>query len=170
MISPKLLPIGVTLSLLSLGTTTIGQTPPKPRTIELKVYRQSDPKESCPAKVLVTEKPRPYQEGSFSTDGSVNLSALATNISLLNRNNFSATWVGKLKPKYAKCSAAAGMTKVDGENYTGTINYLRMHFVQGKVYFFLDLAGAFDPNDYPLVVLKQSLKTGNPTWTWGGTD
>jgi hypothetical protein len=78
--------------------------------------------------------------------------------------------VGKLKPNYSKCLGAAGITKVDSEKYTGTTNYLRMHFVKGKVYFFLDLAGGFDANDYPLVVLKQSLKNGNPTWTWGGTD
>ncbi|MEH2332457.1 hypothetical protein [Nostoc sp.] len=34
----------------------------------------------------------------------------------------------------------------------------------------LDLAGGSDANDYPLVVLKNRLKNGNPTWTWGGTD
>jgi hypothetical protein len=34
----------------------------------------------------------------------------------------------------------------------------------------LDLAGGFDPNNYPLIVLKQGIKIGNPTWTWGGTD
>ncbi|BAT51619.1 hypothetical protein NOS3756_05450 [Nostoc sp. NIES-3756] len=142
----------------------------KSQKIELKVYSQNEQKQSCPDKVLVTEKPQPYREGSFSTDGSVNLSAYASNISVVSRNEFSVTWVGQLKPRYAKCLAAAGMTKVDGENYSGNINYLRMHFVKGKVYFILDLAGGFDPNNYPLVVLKNSFKNGNPTWTWGGSD
>lgn len=138
--------------------------------IELKVYSQNEQKQSCPEKVIVTEQTRPYQEGSFTTDGSVNLSAYASNISVLNSNEFSVTWVGKLKPRYAKCLASAGMTKVDGENYSGNLNYLRMHFVKGKVYFILDLAGGFDPNDYPLVVVNKGLKNGNPSWSWGGSD
>jgi hypothetical protein len=45
-----------------------------------------------------------------------------------------------------------------------------MHFVKGKVYLILDLAGGYDPNDYPLVVLKKNVKNDKPTWTWGGTD
>ena len=45
-----------------------------------------------------------------------------------------------------------------------------MHFVKGKVYLILDLAGSSDANDYPLEVLKNSLKNGNPAWTCGGTD
>ena len=62
------------------------------------------------------------------------------------------------------------ITKINGEKYTGNINHLRLHFVKGKVYFMLDLAGGFDPNNYPLIVLKQGMKIGNPVWTWGGTD
>jgi hypothetical protein len=138
--------------------------------IELKVYSQNDQKQSCPEKVIVTEQSRPYQEGSFTKDGSVNLSAYASNISVLSSNEFSVTWMGKLKPRYAKCLASAGMAKVDGEDYSGNVNYLRMHFVKGKVYFILDLAGGFDPNSYPLVVVNKSLKNGNPTWSWGGSD
>jgi hypothetical protein len=138
--------------------------------IELKVYSQNEQKRDCPDKVLVTEKPQPYREGSFSTDGSVNLSVYANNVSVLSSNEFSVTWVGQLKPRYAKCLASAGMTKVDGQNYSGNINYLRMHFVKGKVYFILDLAGGFDANNYPLVVLKRGVKNSNPTWTWGGSD
>ncbi|MBD2525858.1 hypothetical protein [Nostoc sp. FACHB-133] len=45
-----------------------------------------------------------------------------------------------------------------------------MHFVKGKVYFMLDLAGGSDPNNYPLIVLNNSFKNGNPAWTWGGSD
>ncbi|MEY3223783.1 MAG: hypothetical protein RLZZ203_2639, partial [Cyanobacteriota bacterium] len=28
----------------------------------------------------------------------------------------------------------------------------------------------FDANNYPLIVVKQGMKKGNPVWTWGGTD
>ncbi|WP_414754977.1 hypothetical protein [Anabaena sp. CCY 9910] len=170
MISCQLLILcaGIALVPMLSSLSTSAQNPSQ--NIELKVYSENEQKQSCPDKVLVTEKPRPYQEGSFTTDGSVNLSNYASNISVLTSNNFSVTWVGKLKPRYAKCSASAGMSKVDGQDYSGSINYLRMHFVKGKIYFILDLAGGFDPNNYPLVVLKNSLKNGNPAWSWGGSD
>jgi hypothetical protein len=32
------------------------------------------------------------------------------------------------------------------------------------------MAGGFDPNNYPLVVVNKGLKNGNPTWSWGGSD
>ncbi|MBD2502419.1 hypothetical protein H6G83_17685 [Anabaena azotica FACHB-119] len=170
MIMFKPLIIGASIVLLPLVSNLQAFAQNNSQKIELKVYSQNEQKSSCPDKVLVIEKPRPYQEGSFTTDGSVNLSAYASNISVLTSNEFSVTWVGQLKPRYAKCLASAGMTKVDGQAYSGNINYLRMHFVKGKVYFILDLAGGFDPNDYPLVVLKNSLRNGNPVWAWGGSD
>ncbi|MEH2251838.1 hypothetical protein [Nostoc sp.] len=162
--------LGISIALLPLLSNWRIQAQNNSQNIELKVYSENEQKQSCPDKVIVTEKPHPYQEGSFATDGSVNLSAYASSISVKASNSFSVTWVGTLKPKYAKCFASAGMTKVDGQDYSGQVNYLRMHFVKGKVYLILDLAGSFDPNDYPLVVLKNSLKNGNPAWTWGGTD
>jgi len=140
------------------------------QTIELKVHSENENKKTCPDYIIVTEQPHPYQEGSFATDGSVDLSAIASNISVAQSNSFSVTWVGTLKPKYAKCLASAGITKVNGQEYSGHTNYLRMHFVKGKVYLILDLAGGYDPNDYPLVVLKKNVKNDKPTWTWGGTD
>ena len=166
----KPLILGASIVLLPLLTnlSALGQN--QPQKIELKVYSQNEQKQSCPDKVVVTEQSAPYQEGSFTTNGSVNLSAYASNISILSSNDFSVTWVGKLQPKYAKCSASAGMTKVDGKDYSDKLNYLRMHFVQGKVYFILDLAGGSDPNNYPLVVVKKSVKNGNPAWSWGGSD
>lgn len=167
MISCKPL-IYVNITLLSLLSISIAQAQERSQNIELKVY--SDNQQNCPNKVLVTEKPRPYQEGSFTTDGSVNLSAYASNILLQNKNSFSATWVGTLKPKYTKCLASAGITKVNGQKYSEQINHLRMHFVKGKVYFILDLAGGSDPNGYPLFVLKNSVQNGNPIWAWGGSD
>jgi hypothetical protein len=170
MITFRPLILGASIVLLPLLTNLSALAQNQSQKIELKVYSENEQKQSCPDKVLVTEQPRPYQEGSFATDGSVNLSAYASNISILTSNNFSVTWVGKLKPRYANCLASAGMTKVNGQDYSGKLNYVRMHFVQGKVYFILDLAGGFDPNNYPLVVVKKSLNNGNPTWTWGGTD
>ncbi|MBD2344380.1 hypothetical protein [Anabaena subtropica] len=170
MISFRLLIISASIALLPLLSNLSASAQNNLQKIELKVYSTNEQKQTCPDTVIVTEKPRPYQEGSFTTDGSVNLNTYASNISVLTSNNFSVTWVGKLKPRYAKCVGSAGMTKVDGQDYSGNINYLRMHFVKGKVYFILDLAGGFDPNDYPLVVLNNSLKNGNPAWTWGGSD
>jgi hypothetical protein len=169
-ISTQSLTIGISIILLSLFSSFNVQAQKGANKIELKVYSENEQKQNCPEKVIVTEIPRPYQEGGFATDGSVNLSEYANNISITAKNSFSTTWVGKLKPKYAKCSAAAGITKIDGEQYAGNTNYLRLHFVKGKVYFMLDLAGGSDPNNYPLIVLKQGMKNGNPIWTWGGTD
>jgi hypothetical protein len=164
------LTIGISIILLSLFPSLNVQAQKGANKIELKVYSQNEKKQSCPEKIIVTEIPHPYQEGSFATDGSVNLSEYANNISVSANNSFSTTWVGTLKPKYAKCFASAGITKINGEKYTENTNYLRLHFVKGKVYFMLDLAGASDPNEYPLIVLKQGMKKGNPLWTWGGTD
>ncbi len=167
---PMILIIGISIGLLPLLSNWRVLAQNQSQNIELKVYSENEQKQSCPDKVIVIEKPHPYQEGSFSTDGSVNLSAYASNISVQASNSFSVTWVGTLKPRYAKCFASAGMTKVDGEAYSEHLNYLRMHFVKGKVYFILDLAGGSDPNNYPLVVLNNSFKNGNPAWTWGGSD
>jgi hypothetical protein len=169
-IASKSLIMGTSIFLLSLFSCLNVQAQKTKNTIELKVYSQNERKQNCPDKVIVTEIPRPYQEGGFASDGSVNLSEFANNITISNRNSFSTTWVGTLKPKYSKCLASAGISKVDGQEYTGNTNYLRLHFWQGKVYFMLDLAGGFDPNQYPLIVLKQGIKKGNPVWTWGGTD
>jgi hypothetical protein len=164
------LTIGISIIFLSLFPSINVQAQKGGNKIELKIYSENEQKQSCPDKIIVTEISRPYQEGSFATDGSVNLSEYANNISVTANNSFSTTWVGTLKPKYAKCFASAGITKINGEKYPGNINYLRLHFVKGKVYFMLDLAGGFDPNNYPLIILKQGMKIGNPVWTWGGTD
>ncbi|MBN3898615.1 MAG: hypothetical protein HWQ41_26100 [Nostoc sp. NOS(2021)] len=167
---PLILIIGTSIALLPLLSNWRVQAQNQSQNIELKVYSENEQKQSCPDKVIVTEKSHPYQEGSFATDGSINLSAYASNISVQASNSFSVTWVGTLKPRYAKCFASAGMTNIDGQAYSEHLNYLRMHFVKGKVYFILDLAGGSDPNNYPLVVLNNSFKNGNPAWTWGGSD
>ncbi len=170
--SIKQLLIGTGIVLLSLFSSfsTKAQVQPHVEIIELKVYSENEQKQNCPDKVIFTLHPQPYREGSFATDGSGNLSKIASNIQMTASNNFSVTWVGTLKPNYIKCIASAGISKVDGKDYEGHTNYLRMHFVEGKVALMLDLAGEFDPNDYPLVVLKKGLNNGNPVWTFGGTD
>jgi hypothetical protein len=169
-ISLQAFTIGTSIILLSLLPSSYVQAQKQENKIELKVYNANQEQKNCPDKIIATEIPQPYREGGFATDGSVNLSQYANNISISNKNSFSTTWVGTLKPKYAGCSGAAGMSKVDGQEYTGNTNYLRAHFVKGKVYFMLDLAGGYDANNYPLIVLKQGIKKGNPVWTWGGTD
>ena len=102
MITLRPLILGASIVLLPLLTNLSALAQNQSQKIELKVYSENQQKQSCPDKVLVTEQPRPYQEGSFATDGSVNLSAYASNISILTSNNFSVTWVGQLKPIYAK--------------------------------------------------------------------
>jgi len=139
-------------------------------TIDLKINTLNDQKTDCPNKFTITQKAQSYREANFTVDGIANLGLIATSISILTSNEFSATWVGTIKPKFIKCLASAGMTTVDSQKYEGNVNYLRMHFVKGKVYLILDLAGASDPNNYPLTVLKTGIENGNATWTWGGSD
>ncbi len=151
--------LGVSIILLPLLSNLSAQAQIKTGTTELKVYREDQQKQSCPDKVTIIETPQPYREGSFATDGfAANLNAIASNLTVSASDSFSTTWVGTLKPNYVKCFGAAGSDK------------FKIHFVKGKIYFTLDLAGEYDSNDYPLVVLKKGIKNGNPTWTWGGTD
>jgi hypothetical protein len=159
-------PVCIVICLMSLFTGLRVQA----GTINLKINSENEQKSNCPNQFTITEKAQPYREGGFATDGTANLSLIATNISMTARNSFSATWVGTLKPKFAKCLASAGITTIDSQRYEGNTNYLRMHFVKSKVYLMLDLAGGYDPNNYPLIVLKKGTKNGNATWTWGGTD
>lgn len=139
-------------------------------TIELKPYAVGDPRGmSCPAKVMAYQTAQPYREGGYAWDGMVNLQAIATPLSLSQTDLFSATWVGTLKPPYQNCRAAAGMAVVDGKPYTGH-SYLRMRFVNGKVYFMLDMTGMQDANNLTPAILQKTIVKNNPRWTWGGTD
>ncbi|MBO3461350.1 hypothetical protein G7B40_038715 [Aetokthonos hydrillicola Thurmond2011] len=97
-LSSKHLILGIAIGSLSLFPTLSAQA----QNIELKVYSENENKQSCPSKVVATEVSQPYREGSFATDGSANLSAIATNLSITNSNNFSVTWVGTLKPIYGE--------------------------------------------------------------------
>ncbi len=140
--------------------------------IEMRVSNAIDAQGSnirCPEKVVVIETSRPYREASYAIDGSANLSAIVENFTIATTDDFSVTWVAKLKPQYRNCKATAGMAKVGGEAYQGH-SYLRLRFVGGKAYLILDMTGMRDPNNLTTVILKKSVRNGNPVWTWGGTD
>jgi hypothetical protein len=99
----------------------------------------------------------------------IKLSAIATNIKIAQSDAFSTTWVGRLKPEYQVCTATAGMSLVDGEPYQGP-SYLRFQLIDGQVKVILDMTGIRDANDFTTSILYQSVRDGNPRWTWGGTD
>jgi hypothetical protein len=122
----------------------------------------------CPEKVVAYQTARPYQEGSFAWDGTVNLRAIATQVSRLKVDPFSVTWVGTLKSPFQNCRAAAGVVKVDGQ--PSEQSYLRMQFLKGKVYFILDMTGLTDANSLTPAILHHEVVQGNPRWRWGGTD
>jgi hypothetical protein len=84
-------------------------------------------------------------------------------------DEFSVTWVANLQVKYHNCKAGASITKFNGEPFEGH-SYLRMRFVNDKVYLILDMTGLSDANGLMPVILNKGVKNGNPTWTWGGTD
>ena len=84
MIRLKHLILGASIVLLPLLSNLSVPAQNQSQKIELKVYSQNEQKQSCPEKVIVTEQSRPYQEGSFTTDGSANSSAYASNILVLS--------------------------------------------------------------------------------------
>jgi hypothetical protein len=139
-------------------------------TIEMQPRLAGDPaKIRCPNKVIVTETPRPYREGGYETDGTVKLQMIATQITIAQVDPFSVVWVGTLKPPFQTCKATAGMTIVDGQPFKEH-SYLRLRFLNGKVFFILDMTGMGDANDFTPVILKKDIFQGNPRWRWGGTD
>jgi hypothetical protein len=139
------------------------------RRAELTVLPFSDQNGSCPQSLTAFETPRPYTSGSFSTDGMIHLSAIATNITVSQSDNFSATWTGTLKPQYARCVASAIITREDGQDYQRH-SYLRVQLADGKAKVILDMTGVRDANGYTCAVIEHTLRDGNPRWTWGGTD
>lgn len=138
-------------------------------TIELQLQIAGDPNLRCPDKVVAYETPRPYREGGYETDGMVMLQAIATQISVMQTDPFSVTWVGTLKPEFQACRATAGMSLLDAQPYNGH-SYLRMRLLDGKAYFILDMTGLRDANNFTPVILEKGVQQANPRWTWGGTD
>ncbi len=161
----SLLGIGIVASLLS-------SLPAHAANLDLKVLRAidtQDPNVRCPAKVVITETSQPYREGSYAIDGTANLSAIATGFTIASSDDFSVTWVGKLKPQYSRCKATARIVKSDNEDFSGH-SYLRMRFVGGKAYLILDMTGMSDANNLTPAILKKSVRGDKPIWSWGGTD
>jgi hypothetical protein len=159
-------------AIVSLGIWSLLGNGAMARTFEFKVrplLTSSSNASPCPDRVIAYETPKPYQEGGYSTDGMVNLSAIATNISLSKSDPFSATWVGTLKEGFKNCRAAAGIANVDSAPYPHH-SYMRLQFLEGKVYFILDMTGLQDANGYTTQILEKTMRAANPRWNWGGTD
>lgn len=158
------------LRVLPLGLFAFVSAPVVASTIELQLYETGEPiLMRCPEKVIAYQTPRPYREGGYQTDGMVALQAIATQISMMQSDAFSATWVGTLKPPFQNCRATAGMSLVDAQPYNEH-SYLRMRLLDGKAYFILDMTGMRDANNLTPVILDKGMRQANPRWSWGGTD
>lgn len=142
-------------------------------TIELNVLPLNGPAPSeldgCPEKLIAYETIRPRTPGGSARDGMIQLAAIATDITATQRDDFSATWVGTLKPEFQNCKASAGMTLLDGENYGGH-SYIRVQLADGQAKVVLDMTGMPDANSFTSTLLDQTMRNGNPRWAWGGTD
>ncbi|MGD1897661.1 MAG: hypothetical protein ACFB16_12000 [Phormidesmis sp.] len=158
------IPLSLPLSFLgSLGATALAKS------IEMQVLPVGGPGAGCPATLTAFETERPPTPGGFSTDGMIMLSAIASNISATQLNEFSATWTGALNPEHRNCKATAGIYSVDGERYWGH-SYLRAQMIDGQVKVILDMTGMRDANGFTSSIVEQTMRDGNPRWTWGGTD
>jgi hypothetical protein len=153
-----------------LALSLLSTAPAKAAPIELQVFKALDDQAiRCPEKVIVNEQAQPYREGGYTIDGSANVSAIADRLTLATVDDFSATWVGTLKPVYQQCKATARMVKNRNEAYSDH-SYLRLRFIGGKVYLILDMTGMRDANDFTTVILRKGVRNGNAFWSWGGTD
>ena len=157
----KILPFGVILAIA---------TPVMARTIELKLFPVNGPFTGCPSSVIAYETPQPYREGSYATDGMLQLRSIATDVSLFKVDPFTVTWVGTLKPQFRNCQATASMWVVDGQAHKGKFSYVRLQLLDGKAYAILDMTGMPDANNFTTVITYKGIRDGNPRWTWGGTD
>jgi len=161
----------ICLTFLIPNAAIAESTRPTSRKLTLSVYplNSNATKAICPNEILLTETPRPYQEGSYTTDGVATLGWLTRAFQIERHDDFSVTWVAKLQPKYANCRASAKISKIDDEDFARH-SYLRMRLINQKAYLILDMTGMQDANDFTTVILQKGVKSGNPTWTWGGTD
>lgn len=140
-------------------------------TINLSVLPLSSSRaaQRCPEKLIAYQTPQPYREGGYATDGMIQLSEIATDITVSQSDIFSTTWTGKLKPEYQNCQASGGMISIDGAAYRGH-SYLRVQMIDGQIKVILDMTGMTDANGSTTVVTYRGVRDGNPRWTWGGTD
>lgn len=149
--------------LMNLGATAFATT------IKLNVLPLNGVEGGCPQRLIAYETLQPYREGGYTTNGMINLSEIATNITNSQSDAFSTTWVGTLKPEYQNCQASGGMSSLDEEVYRGH-SYLRVQLVDGQVKVILDMTGMRDANGFTTVITYKGMREGNPRWTWGGTD
>lgn len=154
---------------LPLGLLTSFASAAWARRAELIVLPTLDSTGTCPEKLIAYETPRPYSPGGYATDGMIQLAEIATDISILENDQFSVTWAGNLKPEYETCAATAGMSTVDGEAHSGP-SYVRVQMENGVARVVLDMTGMRDANGFTSVIVFQGMKDGNPRWAWGGTD
>ena len=124
---------------------------------------------NCPEQLVAYETPRPYSPGGFATDGMIHLNQIATEISIAQVDDFTVIWAGTLKPEYADCEGTAGIAILDGEAFQGH-SYIRGQLSDGQARAILDMPGMADANGFTLIILEQTMREGNPRWTWGGTD
>jgi hypothetical protein len=138
--------------------------------LTLKVFPANTARSGiCPSDITLTEKGRPYTEGSYTVDGEAKLDWLAGAFKIVATDRFSVTWQAKLQNKYQNCIATAGFD-YDAEERTQRHSYLRMQFDKGKVYLILDMTGRYDANRLTPTILYQAVKDGNPIWSWSGSD
>jgi hypothetical protein len=157
---------------VAIAPHVLAQPAPQSSTVELQVFpalERNVQAATCPKTVTLTEQGRPYTEGSYTTDGAAPLKGLASNVAIAASDDFSVTWVGQLAPRYRQCKATASIVKRRGEDYSGH-SYLRLRFVQGKLYLILDMTGMRDANNYTLQITKKAVQNGNPVWSWSGSD
>ena len=158
----------VAATLMSLSVEAIAQA----GTFEMKTFpaiARTTREPLCPEKVTGNEKGRPYTEGSYTNDGTVNLTAVATDIEFHESTRFSVTWKGKLKPQYKNCIGSSKITTADGE-YFQYHSHLRLQYDRGQVFFTVDMTGKSDANEYTTIISEQNIVNGNPTWSWSGSD
>jgi hypothetical protein len=139
--------------------------------LELKVapLLSRTPSGPCPQTVTLIETFQPYREGSYGVNGRAALSGLATEWRVASRDGFSATWIGRLRAPYQRCTASAGIVRVDSAP-SREHSYLRLRFSGGQAQLILDMTGMRDPNDYTPVILNAGVSQGLPVWSWGGSD
>ena len=158
----------VLATVMSLTTTAIAQA----ENFEMTTYpaiAEAFDEPLCPEKVTGSEKGRPYTEGSYTNDGTVNLTAIATDIEFESSRRFSVTWKGKLKPQYQKCIGSSKITAV-GNEFFDRHSHLKVQYDQGQVFFTVDMTGISDANGFTTILTEQNIVNGNPTWSWSGSD
>jgi hypothetical protein len=162
-------------SLLGMAVIALSVLPIVPAhaaNLELQVFKAIDAqteKTRCPDKVTVTETSRPYREGGYTIDGTANLKAIADAFTIASSDDFSVTWVAKLKPQFSRCKGTARVVKSNNEA-SSEHSHLRMRFVGGQVFLILDMTGQNDANNLTPAIIRKTVRNGNPVWSWGGTD